>query len=153
MSLVSSLFHTEMPHYRHSGGCQFSTVVCSHRTEHLWCKLCKSHSKLALLIQKLFPCCLPVNLNMSLVTVHSHMDVVIMCCDWDPDPPNILESDKGKFFFLNDIITSSPSVKWMLSDSHLRGESWGKVQWSCSDFFQDINYSNKIVEGDKNMVS
>ena len=65
-----------------------------------WQRLC---------VFKLFPRCRPVNLN--LLTVHNHMDAVILCCDWDSDPPNILESDKVTLFFfflsyaLNDIIT------------------------------------------------
>ena len=29
------------------------------------------------------------------------MDAVIMCCDWDPDPPNMLESHKVTFYALN----------------------------------------------------
>ena len=43
-----------------------------------------------LCIFKVFPRCPPVNLN--LWTVYNHMDAIIMCSDWDPDPPNILES-------------------------------------------------------------
>ena len=35
--------------------------------------------------------CPPVNLNMYLLTVYNHLDDVVMCSDWDPDPPNILE--------------------------------------------------------------
>ena len=42
-----------------------------------------------------------------------------MCWDWDPDPPNILESDKVMFYALNYIITLSASVKRTLSESHL----------------------------------
>ena len=37
-----------------------------------------------------FPRCPPVNPNPW--TVYNNMDAVIMCCDWDPDLPNILES-------------------------------------------------------------
>ena len=37
-------------------------------------------------------------------TVYNYMDAVIMCRDYDLDPPNILESDGVKFFSLNYII-------------------------------------------------
>ena len=50
-----------------------------------------------------FPGVPPVNLNPW--TVYNHMDAVIICSDWDPDPPNILESDKVTLFALNCIIT------------------------------------------------
>ncbi len=30
--------------------------------------------------------------------LNSHIDVVILCCDWDSDPPCILERDKQTFF-------------------------------------------------------
>ena len=43
-------------------------------------------------------------LFMNPLTVH-HMDDVIMCCDWDPDPSRILESHKVTFFAINDIIS------------------------------------------------
>ena len=62
---------------------------------------------------------LPINLNMYLLTVYNHMDAVIMCCDWDPDPPNTLES----FVFLSKlrcyIITMiNPDDVWLV---HSRG--------------------------------
>ena len=37
--------------------------------------------------------CFPMCLNLNPETVYNYMDDVIMCCDWDPDPPTILESD------------------------------------------------------------
>ena len=46
-----------------------------------------------------FPGVSPVNLNPRIV--YNHMDAVLMCHDWDPDPPNILEGDKVMFFALN----------------------------------------------------
>ena len=55
-------------------------------------------------------------------------DAVKMCSDWDPDPPKILANDRVTFFNLNDIITWSPSVNWMLSDSVTHGREavfWG----------------------------
>ena len=54
-----------------------------------------------------------------------------MFCDGDPDPPNILESDKVKFFSLNDRITLWPSVNRMLSDSFTRREG-GCFPGECS---------------------
>ena len=42
-----------------------------------------------------FPSVPPVDLHSR--TVYNHMDAVIMCCDWDPDPPSILESDSYIF--------------------------------------------------------
>ena len=60
-------------------------------------------------------------------------DAVKMCSAWDPDPPKILANDRVTFFNLNDIITWSPSVNWMLSDSVTHGREavfWGKGPWS-----------------------
>ena len=87
-------------------------------TKHRWSKdkpLCNSHRKPALRLLKrrdsthhdddhvwvfkVFPRSLPVNLNLRII--YNHMDAVIMCRDWDPDPPNILESDKVTFLALN----------------------------------------------------
>ena len=65
----------------------------------------------------------PVILNPR--TVYNHMAAVIMCCDWDPDPPNILERDKVKFFTLNYTVAIRT-----LSDSVTRGErGWGVSVW------------------------
>ena len=52
----------------------------------------------------MFPRCLPVNIITYPLTVYNHMDAVIMCGDLDPDPPNILESDKVTFLALDYII-------------------------------------------------
>ena len=93
---------------------QFSSDGDSHRAKHLFLQVCNSHRKLALRLLKrrdithhvndvgAFPRCSPVNLNPW--TVYNHMDAVIMCSDWDPQPTNILESDRVKFFALNHII-------------------------------------------------
>ena len=83
--------------------------------------LCKSHRKPALRLLKrrdstchdgdvcvfsrCFPWCPHVNLNPLIVC--NHMDAVLMCCDSDCVPPNILESDKV-IFVLNYIIT----IEW-----------------------------------------
>ena len=119
--------------------CQIFAVVCSNRAKQLRCKaICNSDRKLVPRNQKrhngthhdddgcmfftmCFPRCPPVNLNMNLLTVYNHMDAVTKCCDWDPDPPNILKSDKVKFFTLNYIITWSPSVNRTLSNSYSQG--------------------------------
>ena len=70
----------------------------------------------------MFPWCPPVNLNMYPLTVYNHRDVVIMCSDWETNPPNILESDNVTFFALNYMTTYSPSVNWTLSGSLTRGK-------------------------------
>ena len=57
--------------------------------------------------------------------VHNHMDAAIMCCDWDPDLPCILEGDKESDDY---IITISKYIY--------------KVA-------RDLNYKNTIVKGDK----
>ena len=61
-----------------------------------------------------------VNLNMYWPTVYNHMDLFLKCCDWRPEPPHILESDKDTFSALNYIIYISK--KWMLSHSLTCGE-------------------------------
>ena len=108
-----------------------------------------------------FPPVSPVSLNPR--TVYNHMDAVIMCSDWDTDPPNILESDKVTFFALNYIITWSSSVNWMLSDSLARTEAdfWGKVhrslglegwflfitntRWVNKDWQEDGRFSMNLI--------
>ena len=91
--------------------CLFSTDGDSHRVKHLRLHVCNSHRKPVLRLLKrrdgtrhvddvsVSPGVPLVNLNPW--TVYNHMDAVIMCSDWDPDPPNILESDGFKFFELN----------------------------------------------------
>ena len=90
----------------------------------------------------------PVTLNKQPLTVFTQMDAVMMCCDWDTDPPNILESDKIKFFGLNYIITKLPSVNTMLTLSLAGREAdfWGKITEvsvrradRCSDLFSNVN--------------
>ena len=66
--------------------------------------------------RRCFPGVPPVNPKPR--TVYNHIDAVIMCSDWDPDPPNILESDKVKFFALNYIIISKQDALWL---THWRG--------------------------------
>ena len=80
-----------------------------------------------------FPRSPPVNINMNLLNTNNRMDAVIMCCDLNPDPPNILESDKVTFFcskLHNYIITISKRHTVRLC--HSRG--WrlflGKVHWN-----------------------
>ena len=113
----TSHFHTEKPHnITVAAVCQFSALGCSHKAEQRWRKeepLCNSHIKPALWLLKQrdgthhdddvyvfikgFPRCPPVNLNMYMLNVYNHMDDVIMCSDWDPDPANILESEEVTF--------------------------------------------------------
>ena len=111
-----SPFHTELPYYHRS-------VVHSHRAKQLRredAPVCNSYSKPALWVQRgltahvmmltsvgvfsrYYPRCPPVDLNVYPLTVCNHT-AAVRCCDWDPDPPNILERDKVMFFPLNDII-------------------------------------------------
>ena len=71
----------------------------------------------------------PVNPNPR--TVYNHSDAVIMCSDRDPDPPNILESDRVKFFTLNYIIIDIPHQQTgrclTLSLAGTKAVVWGKV--------------------------
>ena len=62
-----------------------------------------------------FPGCPRVNLN--LPTVYSHIDAVIMCSDWDPDPPNILESDI--VFFSSYMLPKIVTVTTLLLFGHV----------------------------------
>ena len=86
-------------------------------------------------IQKQFPRSPPVNLNLR--TVYNHMDIVIMCSDWDPDPPNILKSVKVMFYTVSYMIAISKLGAVRLC--HLQGRrlfSGGKFTEVChSDFF------------------
>ena len=79
-----------------------------------------------------FPPVSPVSLNLG--TVSNHMDAVIMCSDWDTDPPNILESDKVMFFALNYMIVISKldavwltggDRGWFLGESSPKSRSGG----------------------------
>ena len=75
---------------------------------------------------KEFPRCPPVNLNPR--TVSNHIDAVIMCSDWDPDPLNILESERFTFFALNYIIAISKlDAVWL-------PHSWGRRLFSGGKF-------------------
>ena len=80
---------------------QFSTIVCSLRTQQLQHEatlVCNLHSKPVLRIQMRRDGShhdVPVSScssNMYPLTVYNHMDAVIWCCDWNPDPPCTLES-------------------------------------------------------------
>ena len=57
-------------------------IMCWKVNDVLWCRPANLEEP-----------CPPVNLNMYPLTVYNHMNAVIMCCDWDPDPPCILESN------------------------------------------------------------
>ena len=87
----------------------FLAFVCPHRTKRLWCKhepVCQflQHSgthhddDVYVFFSNVFPRRLPVNLNLHLLTITSHYNSIHMIINWDPDPPNTLESDKGMFF-------------------------------------------------------
>ena len=89
-----------------------------------------------------FPQCSPVNLNKDSLIVYNHIDAVIMCCEWDPHPPCILEGDKVTFF----IITCDALF-------------WGNVHWSLGRedklwlwfffffYFQYSKYNNTVEKG------
>ena len=83
--------------------------LCSHCTKQLRreaAPVCQfiQHSGTTLHIIA-FRQCPPVHLMYSLA-VYNHIDAVIMCCEWGPDPPCIVESDKVTLFALNDVITT-----------------------------------------------
>ena len=117
---------------------QFSAYDNSHRAKHLCLKdelLCNSHREPALwllqrddgtshdddagVFSRCFPGVLPLNLNPR--TIYNHMDAVIMCCDWDPDSLNILESSvfhtnllwwhEGYYYVIHQIPTTPPWVR------------------------------------------
>ena len=75
--------------------------------------------------------CPSVNLNPQIV--YNHMDAVIMCSDWDPDPPNILESDKVMFLTLNYIIQWLQRTRHCLTQSLAGTEAvfWRKSPPKC----------------------
>ena len=120
--MVSSLFHTESIYYLVEDH-QFSAFVCSHRTKQLRCKaapVCQFIQQAGAADQKeasqytslrlwVFSTCCPqcptVNINIYWLTVYNHMDAVIMCCEWDPVPPCIMDNDKVSFFALNYMAT------------------------------------------------
>ena len=96
--------------------------------------------------------CPPLNLNMYLPNVYHHIYAVILCCDWDPDLPCILESDKVPFFALSNIITSIGRCLTLtrgeggcfLGESSLKFRS-GR-EWPLKWFFQDSDYNNTEVK-------
>ena len=114
-----------------------------------------------LCVFKVFPWCPPVNLN--LLTVYNDMDAVIMCSDGDPDPPNILESDKVMFnpklhYY---IIISKQEAVWL---PHSRGQrlfSGGKFTevsvWRadhhCDLFSSQTPSELKFFAGDRRFLS
>ena len=85
------------------------------------------------MFSRCFPGVPPVNLNLR--TVYNHMDAVIICCDWDPDPPNILESDKFTFFALNYIIRTGGRTDRMTGRFSM---------YSCGIFFTHISCQRQV---------
>ena len=78
----------------------------------------------------------PVNLNPQIS--YNNMDAVLVCCDWDPDPPNILESNKVTFFcskLHNNInIISKLDAVWLCRGkvhSSLGQEGWPSQRFFC----------------------
>ena len=93
--------------------CQLSPVVCSNKAEQLLCKDVKT-VYVCVFFWRCFPQC-PRNLHVYPLTLYNHMDAVIMSSDWDPDPPNILESDKvlGSKLHNHIIIISKLEAVWL----------------------------------------
>lgn len=123
----------------------------------------RSQTKRGVLVTR-FPEFPPGNLNMYLLTVYNHIDAVVMSCYWDPDPPWIVKTDTVTILLK---MTSSPSGNsgHRLSLTGSDAVFWGKFHWSIDRgltvtliFFQyklteTEDYNNKVVEGDKDMVS
>ena len=83
------------------------------------------------------------------------MDALIICCDWDTNPPYILEryifSPKTHGFIT--IIGKQDAVNCrccFLGESSLKSQSGGLTV--AVIFFQGSNYNNTIVEGDKHLM-
>lgn len=81
-----------------------------------------------------------------------HKATLILYCDWDPDPPFIVESKT--FFFAQNCITYSPSVKgglWLRErerDACSEGltESWLCFQVKFGDFISYTNFAwNRVT--------
>ena len=109
-----SPFYTSSLHYLLSGGSPFLHWWWFTQTGASLLPPCNSHRKLALqLLKGHNGTCHDDDVGVSQAspfqsiptTVYNHMGAVIMCSDWNPDPPNILESDEVTFFTLNYIIT------------------------------------------------
>ena len=109
-----SPFYTSSLHYLPSGGSPFLHRWWFTQTGASLLPPCNSHRKLALqLLKGHNGTCHDDDVGVSQAspfqsiptTVYNHMGAVIMCSDWNPDPPNILESDEVTFFTLNYIIT------------------------------------------------
>ena len=132
----TSPFHTETPHYRCNEGSplphdlfvkvapvsQFTQQASAVDPKELW----HNTSWHLHVFFYAFP---PVNLNMYPLTVYNHMNAVIMCWVWDPDPPNILKSEK--FFSLsrlhNYLKTGKQDAVWLC-------HSWGGRLFSGGKF-------------------
>ena len=141
---------------------QASAFVCSDRTKQLWCKAAQSKRGVTVHVMisasvcffSVFPT-MSTHLNMYPLTVYDYMDPVIMCCDWNPDPPNISESDKVKFFALNDItghqwlescMTFSLSGRdAFLRESSLKFRSEGLTV--AVIFFKTVTTTTQVVGG------
>ena len=76
-------FANSPPLFIHTEASSSDELLCnSHRKPALWLLKRRDGTRHDddVCVFKVFPRCPPVN----------HMDTVIMCSDWDPDPPNIL---------------------------------------------------------------
>lgn len=98
--LNNSPLHTETLHYRRSKGSSFLHLCLFTQ---LWpeaalvCQFIQhSGTMVHIMAFTAFRKCPPVNVNMYSLTVYNHIDTVILCCEWDPNPLYIIESDKVK---------------------------------------------------------
>ena len=111
---------------------QFSANGDSHRAKHLRLKdkplalrLLKWHDSSCHVDDISVSQVSPVSQNQQ--TVYNHMDALIMCSDWDIDPPNILDGDKVTFFALNYIVNNHLQLTGCCLTEVV---FWGKVPWS-----------------------
>lgn len=93
---------TNSPFHRYSAWshyymvCHFIQHVSTAEPKEAW-RYTPWHRRPCVFCQHVSPRSTPVHLNMYQPTVYNHIDAVVMCCDWAPDPPCIVGSDKVLF--------------------------------------------------------
>ena len=119
------------------------------------CALCFLHCFSQVQLALFFSQCPPANLNLRIS--YNHMDALIMCCDCDPDPPNILESKS--YVFCSKLHNYIIAICEKVAVSHSQGQrlfSGGKFTEVSvrradhrRDFFHHKHLVSKVFAGNR----
>ena len=81
------------------------------------------------------------------------MDAVIMCSDWDPDPPNILESDDVSLFKLEAVWLPHSRGQRLFSGAKFTDISVQRADHHSDLISSQTFYELKLFAGDRRCFS